>query len=59
MSTDKDNRGRTDRGKINMGEQDQVKFWARQLGISRADLEKAVGKVGNSASAVRKHLGLM
>jgi len=52
------NKGQPDRSKINMGEQIEVKYWAHQLGVSREDLQKAVDKVGNSAAAVRKQLGL-
>jgi hypothetical protein len=36
-----------------------VKYWTKHLGVSREQLEKAVGKVGNSAAAVRKELGLI
>jgi hypothetical protein len=48
-----------DRSKINMHEDYEVKYWTHQLGVSRAQLQKAVDKVGNSASAVRKELGMM
>jgi Protein of unknown function (DUF3606) len=47
-----------DRSKINMHQPDEVKYWLRALGISREDLQKAVDKVGNSAAAVRKELGI-
>ena len=45
-----------DRSKINMHESWEVKYWTRELGISRAELQKIVDKVGNSAAAVRKEL---
>lgn len=45
-----------DRSKINMQESWEVKYWTRELGVSRAELEKIVDKVGNSAAAVRKEL---
>jgi len=45
-----------DRSKINMQERWEVKYWARELGVSHAELQKAVDKVGNSAAAVRKEL---
>ena len=45
-----------DRSKINMHENWEVKYWTRELGISRAELQKIVDKVGNSAAAVRKEL---
>jgi hypothetical protein len=48
-----------DRSKINMHEPFEVKHWTRKLGIDEAELQKAVDKVGNSAAAVRKELGLL
>jgi hypothetical protein len=45
-----------DRSKINMQESWEVKYWTRELGISQAELQKIVDKVGNSAAAVRKEL---
>jgi uncharacterized protein DUF3606 len=49
-------RGPQDRSKINMQEDYEVKYWAKELGVSREELQKAVDKVGNSAAAVRKEL---
>ncbi len=54
--TKKDQR---DRSKINMHEAYEVKYWTRELGVSREDLQKVVDKVGNSAATVRKELGSM
>lgn len=51
------NRGQQDRSKINMHEEHEVKYWTKQLQVSKDDLQKAVDKVGNSAAAVRKQLG--
>ena len=51
------NRGQQDRSKINMHEDHEVKYWTKQLGVSREQLQKAVDKVGNGAAAVRKELG--
>ncbi|MCK1288960.1 DUF3606 domain-containing protein [Bradyrhizobium sp. 44] len=46
-----------DRSKINMHEDFEVKYWTKQLGVSRDELQKAVDKVvGSSAAAVRKQL---
>ena len=50
-------KGQPDRSRIRLSEDDEVKYWTKHLGISREDLVKAVEKVGNSASAVRKELG--
>ena len=46
-----------DRSKINMNQPHEVRYWTRHLSVSKEDLQKAVDKVGNSASAVRKELG--
>ncbi|MGY4572005.1 hypothetical protein ACVWY5_005075 [Bradyrhizobium sp. USDA 3256] len=32
--------GQPDRSKINMNEDDEVKYWARELGITRARLQQ-------------------
>ena len=57
MSDDKAKRGGPDRGKINMNEDYEVKYWVRELGVTRDELQKAIDKVGDSAAAVRKQLG--
>ena len=51
------NRGQQDRSKISMHEEHEVKYWTRQLNVSKEELQKAVDKVGNAAAAVRKQLG--
>jgi uncharacterized protein DUF3606 len=45
-----------DRSKINMPESYEVKYWTRELGVNRDQLQKLVDKVGNSAASVRKEL---
>jgi hypothetical protein len=45
-----------DRSKINMHEDNEVKYWTKELGVTREQLQKPIDKVGNSASAVRKEL---
>ena len=57
MVDDKINRGQPDRSRINMDEDYEVKYWTKHLDVSREELQRAVDKVGNSASAVRKELG--
>lgn len=59
MSDNLTNRVQPDRSKINMHEPYEVKYWTHALGVSADDLRKAVEKVGNSAAAVRKELGLI
>jgi Protein of unknown function (DUF3606) len=45
-----------DRGRIDMSDEAQVKYLCRHLGVDEEDLLRAVEKVGNSTSAVRKEL---
>ena len=52
-------KGQPDRSKINMQEEHEVKYWTHELGVSKERLRQAVEKVGNSAAAVRKELGVM
>jgi 3-oxoacyl-[acyl-carrier-protein] synthase III len=59
MSDDLLNKGQRDRGHIAMGQPHEVQYWTRHLGVSRDALQRTVDKVGNSAAAVRKELGLM
>jgi hypothetical protein len=47
----------SDRGHIDASVPDQMHWWARHLGVSVADLLRAVDKVGNSVTAIRKELG--
>jgi hypothetical protein len=54
-----DKKGQPDRSRINLKEDYEVKYWTKHLGVSREQLAKAVEKVGNSAAAVRKELGMM
>jgi Protein of unknown function (DUF3606) len=54
----RDKRGRPQRSRINIGVDREAKYWRKHLGVSREQLAKAVEKVGNSAAAVRKELGL-
>ena len=58
MADDKTKRGQPDRSKINMSEDFEVKYWLKALGVSKSELQRAVEKVGNSAAAVRKELGV-
>ena len=45
------------RNHIAMHKELEVKYWTKHLGVSAEELQRAVGKVGNSAAAVRKELG--
>lgn len=57
MSDDKTNRGAQDRSRINLHEDYEVEYWTKELGISRKELEDAVGRAGSNADAVRRELG--
>ena len=57
MSDDKTNRGSQDRSRINIHEEYELRDWSKRLGVTPEELKKAVGQVGTSADAVRKHLG--
>ncbi len=48
-----------DRSKINLHQPHEVKYWTHALKVSQDELRKAVDKVGNSAAAVRKELGVL
>ena len=56
MAADLSKRGKPDRSKIAMHEDHEIRYWTKHLGISREELQRAVDKVGNSATAVRKEL---
>jgi hypothetical protein len=49
-------KGPQDRSKINMHEDYEVRYWTKELGVNKEQLQKLVDKVGNSAAAVRKEL---
>jgi hypothetical protein len=46
-----------DRGRVETSDANEVKYLSRHLGASEEELLRAVEKVGNSISAVRKELG--
>jgi hypothetical protein len=52
-------KGAADRSKISTREAWEVDYWTKQLGVSKDELQRVVKKVGNSAAAVRKELGLL
>jgi hypothetical protein len=57
MSDDKSKRGSPDRDRIDINDPDEVRNWTKSLGVSKADLERAVAAVGPVATKVREHLG--
>ncbi|AZO82023.1 MULTISPECIES: DUF3606 domain-containing protein [unclassified Bosea (in: a-proteobacteria)] len=57
MPDDKTDRGPQDRSRINLSEEYEVRYWTQKLGVSKAELEKAVAKAGVSATEVARQLG--
>jgi uncharacterized protein DUF3606 len=51
-------RERPDRSKINLHQPEELKYWSHALGVSKEKICVAIEKVGNSAAAVRKELGI-
>ena len=52
-------REQPDRSKINLRQPHELKYWSRALDVSEEAIRAAIEKVGNSAAAVRKELGLL
>lgn len=46
-----------DKTLVNTHQDHEVKYWTKKFGISKADLKKAVKKVGNKVSEVKKWVG--
>jgi hypothetical protein len=42
---------------IDTGQEQQIRFWTEEFGVSRQELLDAVNTVGPSAEAVKEHLG--
>jgi len=57
MSDDKNNRGPQDRSRISLNEDYEVRYWTDALGVTEDRLRELVGRVGNSAQAVREAMG--
>ena len=56
MSDDLNNRGPVDRSLISLTESHEVQYWTQAMGVSLAELKRAVDKVGHSAAKVREEL---
>ena len=54
-----DNKTKThplDSSRINVNESHEVKYWTKELGVTKEQLQEAVNNVGTSSAAVRDHL---
>jgi hypothetical protein len=56
MADDKSKRGGQDRSRINMHEDYEIRYWTEKFGVSKEELQRAVEKVGPTASAVEQEL---
>lgn len=57
MSDDLKNRSGQDRLRIDVHEEHELRYWMRELAVTRERLEQAVESVGVMAADVRKNLG--
>ncbi|MCQ4271094.1 MULTISPECIES: DUF3606 domain-containing protein [Pseudomonas] len=53
---DLSNRGPQDRARINVGEEHELRYWTKTLGVTEAELRAAVKAVGVMADKVRAYL---
>ena len=56
MADDKEKRGPSDRSRINVNEDYELRYWTKKFGVSEDELRKAVNKVGPMAKAVEQEL---
>ncbi|RZL89670.1 MAG: DUF3606 domain-containing protein [Variovorax sp.] len=56
MADDKTKVGGEDRKRINLHDDDEVREWAKSLGVTEDELCRAVVLVGNKAAAVQDYL---
>ena len=56
MADDKTKRSPQDSSKVNVHEAYEVEYWTQKWGVSRAELEAAVKKVGTGAAAIAAEL---
>ena len=56
MADDKSKAGGQDRTRINVGEDYELRDWAKKFDVTPEQLKEAVKAVGTSAAAVEAHL---
>jgi hypothetical protein len=56
MSDNKNNRGGRDRERISLGQDYEVRYWSKRLGVSKEQLKEAVQQVGDSVHDVENYL---
>ena len=57
MADDLHNRGPKDRARVNTSEAWELKYWAKEFGVTEDQLKAAVKAVGPMVTDVRKKLG--
>jgi hypothetical protein len=57
MVDDPKKRGAAHRARINLHQEQEVRYWAKKWGITAEQLRDAVGEVGSMAGEVAKYLG--
>jgi hypothetical protein len=53
----KQSREKPVRNRIDLSTKELARHWCRRLGVSQAELESAMAKVGDNAETVMKELG--
>ena len=56
MADNKANRGEPDRTFINTSEDYEIRYWTKELGVTRDELFKLITQHGNSAAKVHRAL---
>jgi hypothetical protein len=56
MPDDLTKRGGSDRTRIDISQEHELRSWAQKFGVSREQIEQAVRAVGNQADDVEMHL---
>jgi hypothetical protein len=57
MADDLKDRGARDRGRVNVHEDYELRYWTQKWGVTKEQLVQAVQKAGVSAEAVARELG--
>jgi hypothetical protein len=57
MTDDLKDRGARDRGRVNVHEDYELRYWTQKWGVTKEQLVQAVQKAGVSAEAVARELG--
>jgi hypothetical protein len=56
MADDRTNRGPQDRSRISLSEDYEVRYWTKELGVSKDELARLVQRHGSSVDKIRAEL---